>query len=143
MKDLVVIDTNVLISALLKADTAPRQLFRLCLQQRVVPLMGTTLLKEYEEVMQRETLFVRSPLSGEEREGFLDAFLSVCEWVSVYYLWRPNLRDEADNHLIELAISGGAKYLVTGNTKDFRGASLRFPSLDVVTPRLYLTQRGR
>ena len=61
MKDLVVIDTNVLISALLKADTAPRQLFRLCLQQRVVPLMGTTLLKEYEEVMQRETLFVRSP----------------------------------------------------------------------------------
>jgi putative PIN family toxin of toxin-antitoxin system len=143
MKDLVVIDTNVLIAALIKADAAPPQLFRLCMQQRVVPLMGTTLLKEYEEVMQRETLFVRSPLSGEEREGFLDAYLSVCEWISVYYLWRPNLRDEADNHLIELAIPGGAKFLVTGNTKDFRGASLHFPSLAVVTPRMYLTQRGR
>jgi hypothetical protein len=25
------------------------------------------------------------------------AFLSVCEWVNIYYLWRPHLKDEADN----------------------------------------------
>lgn len=136
-------NTNVLISALLKPDTAPRQILRLCLQQHVTPLMGNVLLNEYEEVMQREKLFARSPLSLQEREGILDAFLNVCEWVSVYYLWCPNLRDEADNHLIELAIPGGATHLITGNTKDFHGASLRFPSLSVITSRAYLTQRGR
>ena len=36
------------------------------------------------------------------------SFLSLCEWVPVYYLWRPNLRDEGDNHLIELAVAGRA-----------------------------------
>ena len=29
-------------------------------------------------------------------------------WVRVYYLWRPNLPDEADNHLVELAVAGNA-----------------------------------
>ena len=38
---------------------------------------------------------------------------------SVYYRWRPNLRDEADNHLIELTVACGADYLVTRNIKDF------------------------
>jgi hypothetical protein len=30
----------------------------------------------------------------------LDAFLSVCHWQKVYYAWRPNLPDEADNHKV-------------------------------------------
>jgi hypothetical protein len=29
--------------------------------------------------------------------------------------WRPNLRDEGDNHLVELAIAGGAEAIVTYN----------------------------
>jgi hypothetical protein len=44
-----------------------------------------------------------------------EAYLSVCEWVQVYYLWRPHLRDEADNHAFELAGAGGAATIVTNN----------------------------
>ena len=32
-------------------------------------------------------------------EELLDIFLCWCELTRVYYLWRPNLRDEADNRL--------------------------------------------
>ena len=31
--------------------------------------------------------------------------MSRCRWVEVFYAWRPNLPDEADNHLIELAVT--------------------------------------
>jgi predicted nucleic acid-binding protein len=63
------------------------------------------------------------------------AFLSVCEWVQIYCSWRPNLPDEADNHIVELAVAGGAAMTVTNNLRDFQGADLRFPDLRMVAPR--------
>jgi predicted nucleic acid-binding protein len=79
-------------------------------------------------------MFRRSPLSASERIRFFEAFLSMCEWTQVYYLWRPNLRDEGDNHLIELAVAGGAALIITNNIRDFRGPELRFASIKVVEP---------
>jgi predicted nucleic acid-binding protein len=38
-------------------------------------------------------------------------------WVTVYYGWRPNLPDEGDNHLIELALAGAAQVIVTHNLR--------------------------
>ena len=63
------------------------------------------------------------------------AFLSVCEWVQVYFSWRPNLADEGDNHIVELAVAGGAEAIVTNNVRDFLAPQLRFPGLRAVTPR--------
>jgi predicted nucleic acid-binding protein len=75
--------------------------------------MGAALFAEYESVLRRPRLFARSRLSGAEREEFLDIFLAVCRWTRVYYAWRPNLRDEADNHIVELAVAGAASAIVT------------------------------
>ena len=66
----------------------------------------------------------------------LNAFLSVCTWQTVYYIWRPNLPDEADNHLVELAVAGRAEAIVTWNTQGFQQAELRFPGLRIVRPML-------
>lgn len=54
--------------------------------------------------------------------------------VEVYYLWRPNLPDEADNHLIELAVAGAAETIVTQNVRQLRRGELRFPSLRILRP---------
>ena len=85
-------------------------------------------------------MFRKSPLSGVERQQFFESFLKVCEWVRIYYLWRPNLRDEGDNHILELAVAGGASIIVTKNTADFEGANLRFPGIRVLSPKDFLKE---
>jgi uncharacterized protein len=97
--------------------------------------MGLNLFYEYESVISRESILAQCSLSRAEILKLLQAFLSVCEWVNIYYLWRPNLRDEADNHLVELAIAGNARFLVTNNLKDFQNTQLVFPNLVTTSPQ--------
>jgi putative PIN family toxin of toxin-antitoxin system len=130
-----VIDTNVLVGALLRSQSWNRDVIRACFEDRVKPLIGHTLLLEYEDVLGRKHLFDRCPLNAVERGQFLEAFLSICDWVQVYYIWRPNLRDEGDNHLVELAVAGGASMIVTNNTADFAHPDLLFPGLCALRPR--------
>lgn len=63
------------------------------------------LFAEYEDVLSRDSLWKNSLVSESEREVVLGAFLSVCRWTEVFFAWRQNLPDEADNHLIELAVA--------------------------------------
>ena len=133
-----VIDTNVFISALMKGDTAPRALLRRCLLGQVKPLIGNALYAEYEDIMAREHVFRNSPVTATEREALFDAFVAQCQWINIYYRWRPNLRDEADNHLMELAIAGNAQWLITGNTRDFRQHELQFPEVRIATVAEFL-----
>lgn len=134
-----VIDTNVFIGARLGTGAA-NAVIAACLRSRFIPLMGAALLAEYEDVMGRATLFHGCRLDAAEREELLDIFLSRCEWTRVYYLWRPNLRDEADNHLVELAVAGAAECIVTYNLRDLRAMELRFPALRVMTPEDFLKE---
>jgi putative PIN family toxin of toxin-antitoxin system len=142
MLRLAVMDTSVLVSALLNAGGQSRQALRLCLERRCESLMGHKLILEMEAVMAREALFRRSPVSAAERLTLFRAFLSVCRWVEVYYLWRPNLPDEDDNHLLELAVAGGAEFVVTKNTRDFERSELLFPQVQVVKPEEFVRRIG-
>jgi putative PIN family toxin of toxin-antitoxin system len=135
----VVIDTNIFVGACIGVG-ASSAVMRACLQHQVVPLMGEALLVEYEAVLGREVLFAKSRLDATERSALLDAFLALCEWTRIYFLWRPNLPDEADNHLIELAVAGDAEVIVTRNLRDLRGADLRFASLRALSPEDFLKE---
>jgi putative PIN family toxin of toxin-antitoxin system len=128
-----VIDTNVFVGACLGGGAA-WDVIRACLRREVQPMMGAALLAEYEDVLARDALMAGSRLSRAERNELLDIFLSCCEWTRVYFVWRPNLPDEADNHLIELAVAGAAHYLVTRNLRDTKRAGLNFPGLRCVNP---------
>lgn len=54
------------------------------------------------------------------------------------YLWRPNLKGEADNHLVELAIAGSAAYIITNNVSDFAQAELKHLGYEVIAPEQLL-----
>ncbi len=138
--DRVVIDTNILVSAIMKKHGAPRSILRLALERKVLPVIGNALFCEYEDVLARKDLFANAPISAVERETLLDAMLSVCEWVPIYFLWRPNLPDEGDNHLIVLAIAGGATAIITGIKKHVDHGEIAFPNLKVQTAVEFLRE---
>jgi predicted nucleic acid-binding protein len=120
----IVVDTNVFIGA--------------CLMGQAIPCMGTTLLAECEAVMQRPGLLQASGLKPDEREELLNIVLARCQWIRIYSSWRPNLPDEADNHLVELAVAAGAQAIVSRNTRDLNRPELRFPDIALLRPEQFL-----
>jgi len=114
---------------------------RHCLQGKYNPLISNTLFSEYEDVSKRKRVLSLCPLTSNEINALLNAFYSICRWVTIYYLWRPNLADEGDNFLIELALAGNASHIITNNVRDLKNAELKFPNLSIVKPEKLL--RGK
>lgn len=135
----VVIDTNVFIGACL-GQGACSYVIAACLEEKLIPLMGVALLTEYEDILSRTDIFIRSRLDYAERDELLDIFLSVCRWTRIYHGCRPNLPDEGGNHLVELAVAGGAEYIVTCNLRDVSRMELLFPGLKIVLPETLLKE---
>lgn len=139
MSATVVIDTSVWVAALLGPSGPAREVIRCCLRGDCVAVMGNALFLEYEAVMGRPSFRQRCRLTPDEQTALFADFLSICRWVEVYYLWRPNLPDEADNHLVELAVAAGAEWIVTQNIRDFALPELKFPAR-TVTPAQWLKE---
>lgn len=135
------IDTNIFVSALQKNDGPNRKILELCFLDEIGPLMGDSLYAEYQSLLGRDDLFENSMFDPEERQNFFDDFCSICRWVDVYYRWRPNLKGEGDNHIIELAMAGNAETIITWNKKDFRNSDLVLPDIRIVTPPEYLQEK--
>jgi predicted nucleic acid-binding protein len=90
--------------------------------------------------MNRQDIVDKCQLAQSVIEELLDGFLSVSKWVTIYYSWRPNLRDEGDNHVIELAVAGNAPIIATNNIRDFRGSELTFPQLQILNPHQLIAE---
>ena len=133
----VVIDTNIWISALISKDGVSREIIRQALKEDISPQISTTLFLEYEAVMKREKIQNLCSLSVSEQEELFQAFLSTCKWNEIFYLWRPNLDDEGDNFLMELAIASNSKVIITDNIKDTEFGELKF-DIEVLTPKIFL-----
>lgn len=53
MKYYAVIDTNVVVSSMLKHDSIPGSIMDLVISKTIIPLLNEEILKEYEEVLTR------------------------------------------------------------------------------------------
>jgi putative PIN family toxin of toxin-antitoxin system len=128
----IVVDTNVFVSALRSEGGASREVLRRALHGIYQPLFSNALWLEYEDLLGRSIW--SEVTTAEERREVLAALAGIGRWVRIYYLWRPNLPDEADNHLIELAIAGGATAIITHNTRNLLHSQLFWKSLSILTP---------
>ncbi|MBT4290720.1 MAG: putative toxin-antitoxin system toxin component, PIN family [Deltaproteobacteria bacterium] len=138
----IVIDTNIIVSALIsRSGSYSRKIIEKVFDNLIIPLMGEALFNEYTEVTNRHDIFKLCVLNKKERLEFLQAFMKCCLWCKIYYNWRPNLQDEGDNHIIELAVAGGANYIVTKNIKDLKSGELLFKKLQIKTPDEFIKEK--
>ena len=130
----VVIDTNVLLSSLLSRRGASFRLVQRLGSPQFQPVISPPLCLEYEDVFRRPGLL--TGYSPQDIGDFLDYFLSQCLECRIHFLWRPHLPDPKDDSVLELALAGGAPFIITHNTRHFRSADSL--GIRAVTPDQFL-----
>jgi putative PIN family toxin of toxin-antitoxin system len=135
----IVIDTNVLLSALRSNRGASHKLLKMIPENKFTLCSSPALVLEYEDVLKRHAQ-KEIQQSEKEVDDILNYLCSVGEHTKIYYLWRPTLKDPSDDMVLELAVASGAKVIVTYNLKDFSG-SHRF-KVTAKTPKDFLHSIG-
>ncbi len=107
-----VLDTNVLISALLLPSSKPRRVLDTVSRHGKV-LLCFELLAELYSVLKRKQF--RKYVDEEDIRSFLAALTREAEWVELTTRIKV-CRDPKDDKLLELATSGAANYLITGDS---------------------------
>jgi putative PIN family toxin of toxin-antitoxin system len=132
-----VLDTNVLVAALRSDKGASRRLLMSALDRDIAVLASVPLMIEYEAVLTRHDQLEASGLSGAGTNAILDAFVAVAEPIRLRFLWRPQLRDPADEMVLAAAVNGAADRLVTFNLRHLRQAALRFGIVAMTPPEAW------
>lgn len=132
MKPSIVLDTNVLVSALKSSRSASFRLLSMVEHGHFVLHVSTAHVTEYEAVLKRG----RTALSTEDIDNVVDFICSVAVRNKIFYLWRPALKDPSDDFVLELAVKANAT-IVTWNVTGFKRAAAHY-GVAVLTPRDFL-----
>jgi len=131
-----VLDTNVLVSALLVPGSKPRRALDRAFQEGKVLLSFATLAELYD-VLQRKQ-FRR--YIEEDVRSFIAALARESDWIDVNVQINA-CRDPKDNKFLEIALSGRATHLITGDADllvldPFQGIRILSPQefLDLASP---------
>ena len=129
----VVIDTNVIVSALIQRGYPNRIITELFIEDRIQLCVSEELMAEYYEVLAR-------PKFSKFPDFFFrsEALLAEIESKATKYI--PTLKlqliaDTDDNMILELADECLADFIITGNTTDFTFSTYKLTK--IVTPREY------
>jgi predicted nucleic acid-binding protein len=96
------------------------------LDRKFEVLASVPLIIEYEAVLTRPEHLEASGLTGREMNAVLDALIKVSVPVHFWFLWRPRLKDPADEMVLETAVNGEADRLVTFNVRHLGVAARQF-----------------
>ncbi|MBL7980069.1 MAG: putative toxin-antitoxin system toxin component, PIN family [Bacteroidetes Order II. Incertae sedis bacterium] len=128
-----ILDTNVIVSALISSSIPSKILYELVLTEKVEICLSEEVLSEYVEVLNREKF---SKFANFKTKA--EVVLNRLQEIATFYQTDRKievLTDTSDNKFLELAAVSAADYLTTGNTLDF--TMTEFEYTRILTPREY------
>jgi putative PIN family toxin of toxin-antitoxin system len=134
---LIVFDTDVIVSAMRSPSGASAELLRRVRAGRLQLGVSVTLAMEYEAVCVRDSHLQATGLTLAEATNYVDAVVAMAQPVQVHFRWRPQLRDPADEMVLEAAVNARAAALLTFNLRHFQTAARLF-GLPVLSPGEFL-----
>ena len=137
---IVTLDTNVVYQALHSRNGASFYILQLVRTRQIELALSVPVYLEYQDVLQRDKTLAALGLTKTDVGAFLWLLAYLGKPHDIFYLWRPNLRDEADNMLLELAVASRSQWLITNNIRDFSvGNELRHDGLSIGTPAQFVS----
>lgn len=130
--DRLILDTNVVLSALKSKQGASHKLLWMAGTDKYDLILSNTLIIEYESVLKRH-------YPTAEIDDLLDYLCSTGIEVGLFYLWRPQLKDPKDDFILELAVASHAR-IITYSIKDFK--QIQGFDILVQTPKEYMKERS-
>jgi len=88
---------------------------------------------EYEAACLRAEHQLAAGLGPTDVRVFVDAVIAMCDPVETHFMWRPQLRDPADELVLEAAVNGQADAIVTFNLRHF-GTAPRMFGVELLRP---------
>ena len=135
----IVIDTNVLVSGLRSRQGMSYRLLSFLGGRLYRPVVTVPLVVEYEQSLCDPRTEV--PFSAVDIGKYLNFVCSVSDCRKVHFLWRPFLRDQNDDMVLEAAVSGQCEYIITFNLRDFKNVG-KF-GIVAITPGDFLKEKGK
>lgn len=134
----IVLDTNVLVSGLRSRRGASFRILELVGTGRFDIHLSVPLVIEYEDALLRQ--IAEGRVDRSVMEAVIDYHCSVAGRHSIFFLWRPFLRDPRDDLVLELAVKARCDYILTFNERDFAGVE-RF-GIEALGPKAFLKHIG-
>lgn len=134
----IVIDTNVIVSALKSRNGFSFKLLSIIDDSHFSVFISVPLILEYEDVIKRSKSQIK--LNFTEISNILDYICLIGKKIKIFYLWGPFLKDPKDDMILELAVESECDYIITFNQKDFKNIE-KF-NLKVLTPKEFLKKIG-
>jgi len=134
----IVVDTNVLVSALRSSRGASFRLMMLLDSGKFELFISVPLILEYEYATKR--LLGEINLTESDIDDVLDYICTVAVHQKIFFLWRPYLRDPEDDMILELALNSGCETIITFNKRDFEQVE-KF-GISIMTPKEFLKSIG-
>ncbi len=130
----IVLDTNIIISAIISFGYPYRILHNLVATERIKICLSEKVLNEYTEVITR-TKF------AQYKDFKQNALFIITNIKRVGKIYKPNVHldiisDKADNKFLELAVFSKADFLITGNTNHFTISE--YNGVRIISPKDYV-----
>lgn len=133
----VVIDTNVLISGFISSGAAPAKIVELLRTEAIELLISNDVYTELNRVIRYAKLRARYAYTDEQIERFLHGIKTSAVWVESSERLTVVVQDESDNRFLELAVSGSARYVITGDTKHLLPLQ-HYRGIEIVSPAIFM-----